>query len=104
MDSGLAVGGSPTCRAGEDNRNVARIAVPLAGLPDTVPGCTVNRLCASGLPAVASAAQAVSSGDARLVVAGGVGSVTRAPWVMEKPSTAWSKPGQDAETALAGDW
>src|SRR5919205_2252774 len=70
-------------QAGEDNRNVARMAVLLAGFPDTVPGYTVNRLCASGLTAVASAAQAIRAGEADLVVAGGVESMTRAPWVME---------------------
>ncbi len=69
-------------QAGEDNRNVARMAVLLAGLPDTVPGYTVNRLCASGLQAVVSAAQAVQTGAADLVVAGGVESMSRAPWVM----------------------
>src|SRR5213076_2495564 len=81
-------------QGGEDNRNVARMAVLLAGLPDTVPGFTVNRLCASGLQAVASAAQAVRVGDADLSVAGGVESMTRAPWVLEKPSAAWSRPGE----------
>jgi len=87
-------------QAGEDNRNVARMAALLAGLPDSVPGYTVNRLCASGLQAVASAAQAVSAGHSSLVVAGGVESMTRAPWVMEKPSRAWAKPGQVVDTAL----
>ena len=87
-------------QAGEDNRNVARMAALLAGLPDSVPGYTVNRLCASGLQAVASAAQAVRAGDAAVVVAGGVESMTRAPWVMEKPARAWSKPGKVADTSL----
>ncbi|HEY0639552.1 MAG TPA: thiolase family protein [Pseudonocardiaceae bacterium] len=87
-------------QAGEDNRNVARMAVLLAGLPETVPAYTVNRLCASGLTAVASAAQAVRAGDADLVVAGGVESMTRAPWVMAKPGTPWAKPGEVADTAL----
>ncbi|MFF9481996.1 thiolase family protein [Streptomyces sp. NPDC014733] len=87
-------------QAGEDNRNVARMAVLLAGLPDTVPGHTVNRLCASGLTAVASAAQAVRAGEADLVVAGGVESMTRAPWVMEKPGTPWAKPGEIRDTSL----
>ena len=87
-------------QAGEDNRDVARMAVLLAGLPDTVPGYTVNRLCASGLTAVAAAAQAIRSGEADLVVAGGVESMTRAPWVMEKPGTPWAKPGQTHDTAL----
>ncbi len=87
-------------QAGEDNRNVARMAVLLAGLPDTVPGYTVNRLCASGLTAVASAAQAIRAGEADLVVAGGVESMTRAPWVMAKPGTPWAKPGEVHDTAL----
>ncbi|MEU2422045.1 thiolase family protein [Streptomyces sp. NPDC007851] len=87
-------------QAGEDNRDVARMAVLLTGLPHTVPGYTVNRLCASGLTAVASAAQAIRAGEAELVVAGGVESMTRAPWVMEKPGTPWAKPGQAHDTAL----
>lgn len=87
-------------QAGEDNRNVARMAVLLAGLPDSVPGYTVNRLCASGLQAVASAAQAIAAGDAQLVIAGGAESMTRAPWVTPKPSQAWSKPEQSVDTAL----
>ncbi|MFD8591714.1 thiolase family protein [Streptomyces sp. NPDC059637] len=87
-------------QAGEDNRNVARMAVLLAGLPHTVPGYTVNRLCASGLTAVASAAQAIRAGEADVVVAGGVESMTRAPWVVEKPGTPWSKPGQMHDTSL----
>ncbi|MFJ5265581.1 thiolase family protein [Streptomyces sp. NPDC088387] len=87
-------------QAGEDNRNVARMAVMLAGLPHTVPGYTVNRLCASGLTAVASAAQAIRAGEADLVVAGGVESMTRAPWVMSKPGTPWAKPGAVHDTAL----
>jgi 3-oxoadipyl-CoA thiolase len=87
-------------QAGEDNRDVARMAVLLAGLPHTVPGYTVNRLCASGLTAVASAAQAIRSGEADLVVAGGVESMTRAPWVMEKPGTPWAKPGEAYDTSL----
>ncbi|MFE3202422.1 thiolase family protein [Embleya sp. NPDC059237] len=87
-------------QAGEDNRDVARMAVLLAGLPHTVPGYTVNRLCASGLTAVASAAQAIRAGEADLVVAGGVESMTRAPWVMAKPGTPWAKPGEVHDTAL----
>jgi acetyl-CoA acetyltransferase family protein len=87
-------------QSGEDNRNVARMAVLLAGLPATVPGYTVNRLCASGLTAVASAAQAVRAGEADLVVAGGVESMTRAPWVMDKPGTPWAKPGAVHDTSL----
>ncbi|MDX3729555.1 thiolase family protein [Streptomyces caniscabiei] len=87
-------------QAGEDNRDVARMAVLLAGLPHTVPGYTVNRLCASGLTAVASAAQAIRSGEADLMVAGGVESMTRAPWVMAKPGTPWAKPGEVHDTSL----
>ena len=87
-------------QAGEDNRNVARMAVLLAGLPESVPAYTVNRLCASGLTAVANAAQAVQSGSADVVVAGGVESMTRAPWVMAKPGTPWAKPGEVHDTAL----
>ncbi len=86
--------------AGEDNRNVARMAVLLAGLPDAVPGFTVNRLCASGLTAIISAAQAVRSGEADLIVAGGVESMTRAPWVMAKPGTPWARPGEFVDSSL----
>ncbi|TCO62612.1 3-oxoadipyl-CoA thiolase [Actinocrispum wychmicini] len=87
-------------QSGEDNRNVGRMAVLLSGLPHTVPGYTVNRLCASGLTAVMSAAQAIKSGEADVVVAGGVESMTRAPWVMAKPGTPWAKPGEIADTSL----
>jgi len=87
-------------QAGEDNRNVARMAVLLAGLPLHVPAYTVNRLCASGLTAIANAAQSVLSGSADVVVAGGVESMTRAPWVMAKPGTPWAKPGEVHDTAL----
>jgi hypothetical protein len=87
-------------QAGEDNRDIGRMAVLLGGLPTTVPGYTVNRLCASGLTAVISAAQAVRSGEADVVVAGGVESMTRAPWVIAKPGTPWAKPGEIADTSL----
>nr|WP_271212118.1 thiolase family protein [Rhodococcus wratislaviensis]GLK38489.1 putative beta-ketoadipyl-CoA thiolase [Rhodococcus wratislaviensis] len=87
-------------QAGEDNRDVARMAVLLAGLPDSVPGYTVNRLCASGLTAVASAAHTIRSGEADIVIAGGVESMTRAPWVMAKPGTPWARPGEVADTSL----
>jgi len=87
-------------QAGEDNRNVARMSVLLAGLPDTVPGFTVNRLCASGLTAVMSAAQSVRSGDADIVVAGGAESMTRAPWVQAKPERAYAKPGRQFDTSI----
>lgn len=87
-------------QAGEDNRNVARMAVLLAGLPLHIPAYTVNRLCASGLTAIANAAHCVVSGSADVVVAGGVESMTRAPWVMAKPGTPWAKPGEVHDTAL----
>lgn len=87
-------------QAGEDNRNVARLAVLLAGLPDAIPGLTVNRLCASGMSAIALASQAVRSGDADIVVAGGVESMTRAPWVQAKPERAWAKPGASFDTSI----
>jgi acetyl-CoA acetyltransferase family protein len=87
-------------QAGEDNRNVARMAVLLAGLPDTVPGYTVNRLCASGLTAIVSAANQIRAGEADLIVAGGVESMTRAPWVMQKPGTPWARPGEVVDTSL----
>jgi acetyl-CoA acetyltransferase family protein len=75
--------------AGEENRNVGRMAVLLSGLPTSVPGSTVNRLCASGLEAVVAAARAVAVGDATAVVAGGVESMSRAPWVLPKPERAF---------------
>ncbi|MDT0382643.1 thiolase family protein [Streptomyces sp. DSM 42041] len=75
--------------AGEENRNVGRMAVLLSGLPLSVPGSTVNRLCASGLEAVVQAARAVAVGDATAVIAGGVESMSRAPWVMPKPERAF---------------
>ena len=87
-------------QAGEDNRNVARMAVLLAGLPLTTPAYTVNRLCASGLTAIAGASQSIRSGENDVVVAGGVESMTRAPWVMAKPGTPWAKPGETYDTAL----
>ncbi len=75
--------------AGEDNRNVARMAALLAGIPTSVPGTTVNRLCGSGLEAVVQASRAIETGDADLVVAGGVESMSRAPWVLPKPERAY---------------
>lgn len=87
-------------QAGEDNRNVARMAALLAGLPDELPAYTVNRLCASGLTAITSAADAVRAGAADIVIAGGVESMTRAPWVMAKPGTPWARPGEIADTSL----
>jgi len=87
-------------QAGEDNRNVARMSVLLAGLPDHVPGITVNRLCASGLSAISMAAQAIRAGDADLIVAGGVESMTRAPWVQAKPDKPFAKPGAQFDTSI----
>lgn len=87
-------------QAGDDNRNVARMAVLLAGLPEHIPGMTVNRLCASGLSAVILAAQMIRAGDADAVIAGGVESMSRAPWVQEKPTRAYAKPGEIADTSI----
>ncbi len=87
-------------QAGEDNRNVARMATLLAGLPDSVPGMTVNRLCASGLSAVGMAAQAIRSGDADLIVAGGVESMTRAPYVLGKAQSAFGRDQVLEDTTL----
>lgn len=87
-------------QAGEDNRNVARMAVLLAGLPDSIPGLTVNRLCASGMTAIAIASQAIRAGDAEVMIAGGVESMTRAPWVQAKPARAWGKPGEAYDTSI----
>jgi acetyl-CoA C-acetyltransferase len=87
-------------QAGEDNRNVARMAVLLAGLPEMVPGTTVNRLCGSGLNAVGMAAQAIRSGDADLVIAGGVESMTRAPFVLGKAATAFDRAQKIEDTTL----
>ncbi|MDR2320938.1 MAG: acetyl-CoA C-acyltransferase [Microbacterium sp.] len=87
-------------QAGEDNRNVARMAVLLAGFPDALPALTVNRLCASGMSAVALAAQAIRAGDADVMIAGGVESMTRAPWVQAKPERAWAKPGEAFDTSI----
>ena len=78
-------------QAGEDNRNVARMAALLAGLPDTVPGTTINRLCASGMDAVATAARAIRAGDYDFAIAGGVESMSRAPFVMPKAASAFSR-------------
>ena len=86
--------------AGEDGRNVARMAVLLAGLPVDVPGTTVNRLCGSGLDAVAIAARTVRSGEADLVIAGGVESMTRAPMVLPKAGTAWSRTTEVYDTTI----
>jgi 3-oxoadipyl-CoA thiolase len=87
-------------QAGEDNRNVARMAALLAGLPDSVPGVTVNRLCASGLEAIGYAARAIASGQADLVIAGGVESMSRAPFVMGKADSAFSRNAEIFDTTI----
>lgn len=87
-------------QAGEDNRNVARMAALLAGLPITVAGNTVNRLCASGLQAVMDASRAIQCGEGDLFIAGGVESMTRAPFVMGKPDTAWGRGQQMFDTTM----
>ncbi|WP_447725864.1 3-oxoadipyl-CoA thiolase [Sphingomonas koreensis] len=87
-------------QAGEDNRNVARMAALLAGLPDSVGGSTINRLCASGLDAVGTAARAIRSGDAELILAGGVESMSRAPFVMPKAESAFSRANAVYDTTI----
>jgi 3-oxoadipyl-CoA thiolase len=87
-------------QAGEDNRNVARMALLLAGLPDTVPGVTVNRLCASGLNAAGDAARAIRAGEMDFAIAGGVESMTRAPFVMGKAGEAFSRAAEVYDTTL----
>jgi 3-oxoadipyl-CoA thiolase len=87
-------------QSGEDNRNVARMALLLAGLPDTIPGVTVNRLCASGLNAVGDAARAIRSGEMDFAIAGGVESMTRAPFVMGKAGEAFSRSAEVFDTTL----
>jgi len=87
-------------QAGEDNRNVARMAVLLAGLPDTVPGATVNRLCASGMEAVTTAARAIAAGEADVVLAGGSESMSRAPFVLARPDEALPRGLETYDTRL----
>lgn len=87
-------------QAGEDNRNVARMATLLAGLPETVPAMTVNRLCASGLDAVIAAARQIKAGEADLVIAGGVESMSRAPFVMPKADTAFARTAEIYDTTI----
>jgi 3-oxoadipyl-CoA thiolase len=89
-------------QAGEDNRNVARMAVLLAGLPVEVPGQTVNRLCGSGLQAAASAAQAIKAGEGDVFIAGGVENMTRAPYVMLKSGEAWSRKAPETADTTVG--
>jgi len=87
-------------QAGEDNRNVARMSALLAGLPQEVPGSTVNRLCGSGMDAVGSAARAIRAGDTGLMIAGGVESMTRAPFVMGKADSAFSRKANIYDTTI----
>ncbi|MDB5916120.1 MAG: pcaF, partial [Massilia sp.] len=87
-------------QAGEDNRNVARMSALLAGLPQDVPGSTVNRLCGSGMDAVGIAARAIRSGDCSLMIAGGVESMTRAPFVMGKADAAFSRQAAMYDTTI----
>jgi 3-oxoadipyl-CoA thiolase len=87
-------------QAGEDNRNVARMALLLAGLPETVPGVTLNRLCASGMDAVGTAFRAIASGELELAIAGGVESMSRAPYVMGKADTAFGRAQKIEDTTI----
>jgi 3-oxoadipyl-CoA thiolase len=87
-------------QAGEDNRNVARMAALLAGLPETVPGLTMNRLCGSGLDAVIAAARAIRSGEAELIIAGGVESMSRAPFVMPKAESGFDRRAEIHDTTI----
>ena len=87
-------------QAGEDNRNVARMALLLAGMPESVPGATINRLCGSGMDALGGAARAIKAGEADLMIAGGVESMSRAPFVMAKAETAFSRAAKIEDTTL----
>ncbi len=87
-------------QAGEDNRNVARMSALLAGLPESVPGTTLNRLCGSGMDAVVTAARAIMAGEANLIIAGGVESMSRAPFVMPKAETAFSRSNEIHDTTI----
>lgn len=87
-------------QAGEDNRNVARMSSLLAGLPDTVPGTTINRLCGSGMDAIITGARAIKSGEVDLIIAGGVESMTRAPFVMPKATAAYSRSPEIHDTTI----
>lgn len=87
-------------QAGEDNRNVARMALLLAGLPETVPGATINRLCGSGMDAVGTAARAIKAGEAELIIAGGVESMSRAPFVIGKSNEAFARDAQIYDTTI----
>src|SRR6266851_1023275 len=87
-------------QAGEDNRNVARMALLLAGIPQSVPGSTVNRLCASGMEAIGSAARAIAAGEIEFAIAGGVESMSRAPFVMNKADAAFSRNAEIYDTTI----
>ena len=87
-------------QAGEDNRNVARMAGLLAGLPDSVPGTTINRLCGSGMDAVIMAARAIRAGEIEIAIAGGVESMSRAPFVMPKAESAFSRSNSVYDTTI----
>src|SRR6202142_2945359 len=87
-------------QAGEDNRNVARMALLLAGLRDIVPGTTINRLCGSGMDAIAMAARTIRSNEAAMIVAGGVENMSRAPFVMGKPDTTFSRAMKLEDTTM----
>jgi 3-oxoadipyl-CoA thiolase len=87
-------------QAAEDNRNVARMALLLAGLPESVPGCTLNRLCGSGMDAVGTAAHAIAGGEADLIIAGGVESMSRSPFVMAKAESAFQRTAEIHDTTL----
>ena len=87
-------------QAGEDNRNIARMASLLAGLPIEVPGVTINRLCGSGMDSIICAARTIKSGEADIILAGGVESMTRAPFVMPKATTAFSRQSEVFDTTI----
>ena len=87
-------------QAGEDNRNVARMSLLLSGLSEIVPGTTINRLCGSGMDAVGTAARAIASGEMEFVIAGGVESMSRAPFVLGKAESAFSRAGELQDTTL----
>ena len=87
-------------QAGEDNRNVARMALLLSGIPETVPGATLNRLCGSGMDAVSCASRAIKSGEQSLLIAGGVESMSRAPFVIGKATSAFSRKNSMEDTTI----
>ncbi len=87
-------------QAGEDNRNVARMSLLLAGLPVEVPGTTINRLCGSGMDAILTAARAIKAGEAEIIIAGGVESMSRAPFVMPKAESAYSRAAEIHDTTI----